>query len=172
MSGRFIHTTFSAVENKYPKDMFGMDTPADAVAKDIGGQVKELFEKNNYSNACALRLSKALNYAGISIPHIPNVTFEGDDKKYYFLAAEKMLHWMESRFGKPDIIIKGSSEGEKLKGNKGLYFMLPLTPNGFGASGHATIYDGSTCPGGDIHCYYNNPAISGGVYRVYLWKMN
>ena len=47
-----------------------------------------------YVNACALRVSRALNYSGVTIPNIANHTFQGSDGKYYFLSSAKLYNWM------------------------------------------------------------------------------
>lgn len=51
-------------------------------------------------NGCALKVSRALNYSGITIPNIPSTTgnpgtVQGADGKYYFLNAKALIIWMQ-----------------------------------------------------------------------------
>jgi hypothetical protein len=41
-------------------------------------------------------------------------------------------------------------------------------PGKFGALGHATLYNGSSCVGGIEHCYLN---AEGGVNKINIWKL-
>src|SRR5690606_40886249 len=55
-------------------------------------------------NGCALKVSRALNYSGVTIPFIPTTstmpgTLQGADGKYYFLNAQALIIWMKKTFG-------------------------------------------------------------------------
>ena len=80
--------------------------PAAEVFTKIGGDVKDgrdrsLVDPNQtpWNNACALRLSWALNKCNIKIPYIKGQTLKGGDGNYYFLGARNMNMWMRKIFG-------------------------------------------------------------------------
>lgn len=81
--------TWNNMFANYPKDANGNDMPAPQVYSLVGGQVLSMYNSNPnaYANACALRVSRALNYSSVTIPNITNHTFQGSDGKYYFLSS-------------------------------------------------------------------------------------
>jgi RHS repeat-associated protein len=169
--------SFDEMNKNYPKDENGNDLPSSDVYSLVGGDIEKLYnsDPDNYANACALRISRALNYSGIAIPQISNKTFKGGDGKNYFLSSGKLLDWMVSTFGKPNLKLKGADGGidgsqfqSKLIGIKGLFIMQASYPRKFGALGHATLYNGSSCIGGEEHCYFN---AEGGVQTINIWKL-
>jgi hypothetical protein len=167
----------------YPKNASGTDDmPAADVYTLVGGTPLAIYNGDPIANAnaCALRVSRALNYSGVTIPYIPDHTFQGTDGKYYFLGAAKLYNWMSKTFGSSGSSVitltqsQGGSNGENfaslLSGNKGIYIMKPVDPSattGFGATGHCTLFDGNDCIGG--HNYFGN---RGGVSRIRLWILN
>ncbi|NCI50891.1 hypothetical protein GWC95_13210 [Sediminibacterium roseum] len=163
---------WTAVFNAYPKDANGNDMPVAGVCALIGGQVETMFNQGNISNACALRVSRALNYAGIIIPAIPGQTRTGSDSKNYFLLASHLKNWLVKTFGPPDIH-KTSADGapngtnfqNQLIGtqNRGIYIMKPTSATNFGASGHATLWGGMDCIG--QHNYF------AAASDVFIWKL-
>lgn len=79
---------------------------AEEVFNKIGGDVKDgrdrsLVDPNQtpWNNACALRISWALNKCDIKLPYIKGQTLKGGDGKYYFLGARNMNMWMRKKFG-------------------------------------------------------------------------
>lgn len=138
---------------------------------------KDPRNDHNYDNACALRTSRALNYSGVVIPYIKNQTFKGSDNKYYFLGARNLYRWMIKTFpttSQNSIVLYQSDGGNNgtnfpslLGKNQGIYILLPKDSsiNGFGASGHASIY---TTP--ELTHYYFGA--TGGVESITLWKLN
>lgn len=164
--------SFNDFDASYPK-LDGGKMPSDQVFNLIGGNVLSLANLHGYTNACAARVSRALNYSGISIPNIQGITFKGADNKYYFLGAKNLFEWMKKTFGAPDISLNESEVGTggfgfftSANGDKGIYIMIPNYPAQFGASGHADIFNGSTFNAGG----YLNPA--GGLHSANLWKLN
>jgi hypothetical protein len=138
----------------------------------VGGSVLSKYNQGA-RNTCALRVSRGLNYSGITIPNIPGITVKGADNKNYFLVAKNLLSWMKSTFGTPTgnnhlIGSQGGENGENfpnlLNGKQGIYIMIPndSSASGFDASGHADLFF-SDCDGG---CYY---AASGGVSEIFIW---
>lgn len=138
----------------------------------IGGEVLAKHNAGNANNACALRVSRALNYSGVTIPNIASQTWQGADGKNYFYYAAHLYNWMVKPFGQPDIHLtaadgapNGTKFPEQLNGlqNRGIYMMKPKSQESFGASEHATLWGGLNCIGG--HNYF--PAAS----DVYIWKL-
>jgi len=136
--------------------------------------LKKLGAKDGI-NTCAVRLSKALNYSGVTIPHIPGKTFQGNDGKYYFTMAIDINRWMRKTFGcanpntargeylninsihynSSQIAPLGANLPDKLGGLKGIYSMVSRSTTW--GTGHADIFfTNATCdPGGD--CHFNAP---------------
>lgn len=91
--------SWSDFETAFPKRSDpNYDTPAKLYAS-IGGAVLSTVGPNSTTNTCAARVSKALNYSGVTIPNIPGKTYQGSDGKYYFLGAENLNRWMRKTFG-------------------------------------------------------------------------
>jgi hypothetical protein len=175
--------------NAYPKNADGTwMTGADNVFNFVGGDVLQarLDYPNSTNNPCALKVSIALNGAGINIPAINSTsnnpgTLKGADGKYYFLNAKALNSWMKRTFGTNPATSTtplnvnhfqfGSNDGGAnginfptlLSSKKGIYTMLPFNSSDFGASGHCDIFDGNTCAAG---CYF------GSAQEVNIWVLN
>lgn len=93
---------FNEFEKAYPKTNGGVMASKD-VFELISGDVLNLANLHGYTNACAARVSRALNYSGVIIPNITGKTFKGGDGKFYFLGARKLFEWMKKTFDYPDI---------------------------------------------------------------------
>ncbi|HEU4497540.1 MAG TPA: T6SS effector amidase Tae4 family protein, partial [Flavobacterium sp.] len=72
----------------------------------VGGEVAQaqIDYPIQTANGCALKVSRALNYSGITIPQITTTngypgTLQGADGKYYFLNAKSLNKWMKETFG-------------------------------------------------------------------------
>nr|WP_294790342.1 T6SS effector amidase Tae4 family protein [uncultured Mucilaginibacter sp.] len=126
---------------------------ANAVYNLIGGQIlaHHISNPRNYSNACALRVSRALNYSGKLIPQLAG-TEQGADGKNYFLSAKNLNNYLKKVFGQPTYHFTkadGGTNGENfpnlMAGKKGIYSMLA---SNWVASGHADLFTGSICDRG------------------------
>lgn len=173
--------SWNSFSSAYPKHA---DTLYDSPGKmynSVGGTVLSLYNSNptSFGNTCALRVSKALNYSGITIPSGTD-RYQGADGKYYFLSAKALLAWMKKTFGTPTggnhlTGTQGGTNGVNfpslLSGKKGIYIMVPNLPGGcanntgFCASGHADMIDNSVCDGG---CYFG---ATGGVSEIFIWEL-
>ncbi|MGG9971433.1 T6SS effector amidase Tae4 family protein [Ferruginibacter sp. SUN002] len=171
------------VFNNYPKDpITGCDMPAPDVYKLVGGSLLTAYNSNpiKYANACALRVSRALNYSGVTIPFISGQTSKGADGKYYFISSAKLFNWMTKTFGPATISVSKSQGGTNganfnsyLTGKKGIYMMQASWPSKFGALGHGTLYDGAHCiKSSDCSHYSDYFDAEGGVEKIVLWKLN
>ncbi|MBV4356354.1 type VI secretion system amidase effector protein Tae4 [Pinibacter aurantiacus] len=165
---------WSDMDAAYPKDANGNDLPGPLVYGVVGGTVLNLYNSNpkKFANACALRVSMALNYSGVNIPNIPDHTFKGADNKYYFLSAAKLYNWMIKTFGTSNAIIttrslRGTTDFKTpILGKKGIYIMQANSIPLFGATGHASLWNGSTCV--SDHCYFD---ASGGIAKLGFWEL-
>lgn len=161
------------VYNNYPKTTDGSDDlPVAEVCMLIGGQVLTKYNNGDVKNACALRVSRALNYSGVIIPNISGQTWQGVDGKNYFYVAQYLYNWLGKTFGPPDVHLtaadgapNGTKFPEQLIGlqNRGIYIMKPTSQASFGATGHTTLWGGLNCIGG--HNYF------AAASDVYIWKL-
>jgi Type VI secretion system (T6SS), amidase effector protein 4 len=177
---------WDSVYKYYPKKPDGTEMCGSEVYELIGGDV--LANKPPSENACALRVSLALNYSGITIPNIVGQTYKGEDNKNYFFSSAKLFNFLKKTFTIPpnptnsiDSLSKsqGGIDGVNfptlLNGKKGIYLMQSSYPRKFGALGHASLWNNNTCMQHDCGdgltngCYFNG---AGGVEKIFLWKLN
>jgi hypothetical protein len=172
--------TFQAYNSAFPKKDGGY-MPATEVYALIGGQLynSHIANPSQYSNACAVRVSRALNYSGVVVPSISGQTEKGSDNKNYFLSAANLNAWMKKTFTTYTTFTgaQGGKNGRNfptlLNGKKGIYIMIPNYPAYF-ASGHADVWNGTNCNG---ECYFNIEAdLPGnrkqGIAFINLWELN
>jgi len=186
--------TWADFEATFPShDDPNYDSP-DKMYTSIGGSVYTNGYKGPESNTCAIRLSKALNYSGVTIPSIPGSTFKGADNKYYFLGAAKMIVWMKKTFGtntNPNYSHYTNADGgtngfnfpTAIGSKKGIFGLLPKvaypptnnpTQPAFNATGHVDLINNTT-PTTNINsvcdgkCYFN---ATGGVKEINIWTLN
>lgn len=173
--------SWSAFNSAFPKKN-GNHMPSSEVYQLVGGQLysNHLANQPAYSNACAIRVSRALNYSGVVVPNIPGQTEKGADNKNYFISAANLNAWMKKVFGNPTnhfTGIQGGAQGVNfpalLANKKGIYIMIPKYPAYF-ASGHADIWNGISC---NSSCYFNIEQTlpngnSQGVAYINLWQLN
>lgn len=135
---------------------------ASNVYKLIGGLVYENYKNNPsaYSNACALRISYALNLSGDAIPFIAGQTGSGDTnndgiKEWYFYRVSDMVNYLNNTYGDyQEVSI------DEIKGHKGI---IGLSDCGWNdATGHLDIWDGNNC----IDKMYPN------CQTVYFWEID
>ncbi len=186
--------TWNDYNSAYPRNASGkLLIGADNVYNLVGGDVQQL--RIEYptltNNPCALKVSIALNGAGVTIPHIwsdnnsngikdvnePNMTYQGADGKYYFVRAEFLINYMLEVFPVPTIInnqqIKdGLTTGAAFGSDHGIYAMLPIDPVVFQASGHCDIFfppSNNLASGGcGAGCQWHKNITK----FVYLWILN
>ena len=66
--------------------------PTYRICKEIGGQIGAMA--GEVENSCAIRLSYALNEAGLKIPYIPNITYKGSNGDNYFIKASAVASYL------------------------------------------------------------------------------
>lgn len=181
----FSHQTLpsmSAFKAAFPKRSDPLYNTPSKLHASIGGSVLSTVGTGDNVNTCAVRVSKALNYSGVTIPYIANQTYQGSDGKYYFLGAENLNRWMRKVFGcanpntaigeylnsnsihyNADQIAKnGSNLPQALFGVQGIYSMVSNNSNW--ATGHADLISSATCDGG---CHFDGP-----IRYIDIWKLN
>lgn len=145
----------------------------------VGGNVADLHTANpaDYSNACALRMSRAFNYGGYPVPSgtiIPGTNIyrvRGGDSKPYILRVDGVIHFIRHNWGAPDRTFQPNETGQ-LAGLKGL---IVIEVQGWSdATGHVTLWDGSTTADGTTYQNpndrsYAHPRVS--LKRVLYWEL-
>lgn len=168
--------------NAFPHHPNGSGMTADEVYELVGGEINQRHLSTNaniskyYQNACALRVSRALNYSGIIIPSVAG-TMKGKDGKNYFLAAKALNIWMRKTFGISPANSKhrhftkaqGGINGQNLpglvSGIKGIFSMVS-PKNSLWASGHADCLQSSgTCVN---NCHF----FDGDIEYIDIWELN
>lgn len=155
--------SFSSVWNNF-RYIYGNGSVV-SVGDKIGGKVEQNFDLGvtspqlGFTNACAVRMSYALNHSGVTIERGPWSTVSGEQGKQYIFRVRDMLKFLRHKFGKPDIAIQ-NPDMKELAGEKGI---LIFTVTGWSdATGHATVWNGNAC--GD-RCYFSKAS------EVSLWRL-
>lgn len=165
--------TYAAVSAHYPSHGDILYDDPEEVFNLVGGMPLSIYTNNPTANGntCALRLSRALNYAGVTIPNIPGKTFKGADNKYYFLGAANMVAWMKKTFGTPTgsnhlTSAQGGPGGVNfpglVNGKTGIYMMIPTSTADFGATGHVDIMNNGVCDG---DTYFSD------AKDIFIWEL-
>lgn len=159
---------------------------AQQLCTEIGGQIltlhNNIVNSGQRMNTCAVRLSRALNYSGITLPNIPGKTKLGGDGKYYFTFASDITFWMMYTFGiniqnhpflptnlnhlhlgPSDAGVNGAGFANRLSESIGIFVMIPANSN-FGASGHCDALLNGGCIGSN--CYYAHAS------DIHVWLLD
>ena len=162
-------TLFKKLWRNYPVNKSAPDT-----YKMVGGQAYALHKENpaSYTNACALRLSRSLNYSGYRIKNRESgfYTVKGEDNFSYLLRVKEMIKLIKSKFGSPTSTFLSSntsmaSVSGKLSGKTGI---IIFDVSGWSdATGHVTLWNGNTC--GDS-CYFV-PHAPATTDRILFWEI-
>lgn len=103
--------SFEALKAAYPND----PTPLD-IANKVGGRVGENLKNPampDYKNTCAIRVSRALNYAGHLVKsHVTGARVNsGGDGRWYVYGVRDMNRYLTSIYGRPDVVKMGDTLG-------------------------------------------------------------
>jgi hypothetical protein len=175
--------SWSAFEAAYPKRSDPLYNTPQKLCALIGGLVVTIHNSAQFNNTAALRVSRALNYSGVTIPPGPD-RFAGSDGKVYFVNNASLYKWMRKTFTSAtvpasDLIFPpghvGGTFGQNfpniLAGRKGIYSMMPISPgvctNGttFCASAHVDIMNNAIADG---HAYFD---AFGGINEIRFWVL-
>lgn len=158
--------TFDNFYSAYPTS----STTAQQLCTQIGGQIltlhNDIIATGKEMNTCAVRLSYALNYSGITIPNAPNTKL-GADGKYYFTFASHLNSWMRETFGTNATTGIGPLNNSHYNFTKQQILDNPLVLNGLQgifsmtstnlnwSSGHCDLlFNNSTCLN---NCHFEGP---------------
>lgn len=158
--------------NVFPK-IRAAGMPAFQVYQLIGGTIlnSRINQPEKYKNACALRVSRALNYSGNQIPVFYNNegiqrTQKGADNLNYILDAASLLAYMKKTFPNSNPIHLVNKTPTQFKsainGKWGIYIMLPKDSASFGATGHADFWSNTGCLSGS---YFDK------AKEIYFWEL-
>lgn len=138
------YTTLSTKFNEVAK------MPSADVYKKVGGNIYYNYQSapQKYANACALRVSYALNsIAGHEIPFQIEKTISGDVnrdgvKEWYYITVENISNHLNNTYGQSKKVTR-----EQIQGKKGI---IKLTDCDWtDATGHIDVWDGSSCLSSD-----------------------
>ncbi len=132
--------SFDVFWQAYPDYLYSPDSKA--VKADIGGAVDAAW----IANTCAIRMSRGLNYAGVSVPYGFNgmKTVKGSDGKRYAFRVQEMRKWFAARFPKPTVDLKkAAGTGADLSTLASLRGIMALDIRFSDATGHLDLWDGS-----------------------------
>lgn len=124
-----------------------------SVGRKIGGKVEENIElgikdpKAGFTNGCAIRMSYSLNNSGVPISKGVWKTVSGRDHLQYIYRVSDLIKYLHSALGKPDKIARTPTPSN-FSGLKGI---LVFGVRWNDASGHATLWNGTSC---SDHCYF------------------
>ncbi|GHT13521.1 hypothetical protein FACS189426_18550 [Bacteroidia bacterium] len=123
-----LSTAFANVKKKSVKE----------VGQIIGGKVEQNIKNGSFQNACAIRLSYALNKVGISITSKDGAVSSGKDGKKYLYRVNEVENFIKSNLYYTEILSGTNSSDFKEK--QGIIIFRKC---GWGdASGHIDLYDG------------------------------
>jgi hypothetical protein len=153
--------------------------PSTQVYQLVGGSILSNHQSGNvnYQNASSIRGSRALNYAGVSIPvaHQNGVqkTEKGGDNENYILSAKAFNKYMHKTFGPPTYRLTFANIGGNLdnivsflQGKNGIYTIIKRSPGLAGYSGYVDIIVNGQCLGGA------NANPPWGVEYIEIWELN
>ena len=135
------------------------------VGKKIGGKVGENIELgtrdtvNGFTNACAIRMSYALNYSGVKVGSGPWAKVSGADKNWYIFRVKDMLKFLNARFGRADKIVIDPKASD-FAGLKGI--LAFEVSHWLDATGHLTLWNGTNA---SDHEFF------GKASKAYLWSL-
>jgi len=139
------------------------DAPAETVKRQIGGHVNADW----ITNTCAIRLSRALNYAGVLIPsHFPRLhVVSGYDHRWYAYRMQELKRWVEHTFGHPNIVEKGGGTTSRsaLAGHQGI---IAFDIHFSDASGHIDLWDGNDF----YESIYATSDYFARATKIFLWE--
>jgi hypothetical protein len=175
--------TYTDFQNDFPKlywpehPYYYQTMPASVVYSMVGGNLQSLYNNDPYAyrNACAVRISLALNKLGIPIPNNA-ITRQGASAggipQYYFLQAVGINDFMIKTFGDTTVKLEGADANNKtkiaelLRGKNGIYVIVNNDGTTAGYTGHADLIKNGYVIGGA------NTSPDGGVKSIRIWILN
>ena len=121
----------------------------------LGGNVNKPW----IQNVCVIRVSRALNLSGDTIPIARSglKTLRGSDGRQYAIRVNEFRQYMRDKYGQPNYISGGGSPPASFRGRKGIIIFEASFSD---ATGHADLWNGSSCV---YKCYWERAT------KVELW---
>ncbi len=144
---KIYNTETESISELSPKDFY----------QSLGGEIAQKAEEGNWENACAARLSYAMNKNGLKIPYIKGITLKDKFGRNYFTLASDMIKYFTKIWGEGIVC-----------NNKYVALRNGITgQSGFtNASGHVdVVYNGKAAGGEHGAVYYYNE----GAHTL-IWK--
>ena len=124
---------------------------ASVVFKQVGGKVELNYDIGVFNNACATRISRALNMSGgvHILPYIRDVgpdgkiesqVSSGKDKLWYSFRVRILTKYLSDHYRKPEEFTPTEYKSN-LKGRKEI--IVFVVPGWSDATGHADLWDGA-----------------------------
>jgi len=144
----------------------------------VGGDVARHRRANPeaYTNACALRMSRAFNHGGYAIPRgtiipaTPIYRVRGDDGQPYIMRVDDIIHFVKHNWGSADKVLQPAQAGQ-LAGLKGL---IVMEVSGWSdATGHVTLWDDTRTGDGTDYQHPNSHSYNARVSltRILYWEL-
>jgi len=133
-----------------------------------------------YENQCAIKMSIALQGAGVSLDTYPKNRSEVryvrqlQKKIRGALAAEELAIWLSRAIGNPEPAYKNGEALKKIKGRTGVVFFKDYwqrTPNGALDGDHIDLWDGKTTPGQSSTYYEGYVTAFDKAAEVWFWEI-
>ncbi len=127
----------------------------------VGGRV----DANYITNACAIRVSRALSYSGTKIPFIEDInkiqqTLKGADGLWYIYRVKALDIFMAKTFGAASVLIKSAAtvgvKTDKLLGKSGI---IGMDISWADATGHFTLWNGKDVVDGHSEYFQKASAV-------------
>lgn len=132
----------------------------DDVGKHIGGKVGVNIAGGIFTNACAIRISYALNNSGAPVSRGVWATSSGGDGKWYLYRVNDLVPYLTQKFGPPDLTVNAPTP-QSFAGKQGI--IVFKVSQWSDATGHATLWNGNTCSDA---CYFPESS------EAMLWVLN
>jgi hypothetical protein len=149
MSGKKTRPKFDALWVLFKKVQG--DGTVDFVGNFLGGKVAQNIAAGSFENACALRMSYALNFSGYDVANSGGKTVSGADRRHYIYRVKDMRDFLFEKFGQPDLVAENPKQKD-FEGKRGIIlFAVKIWRN---ATGHVTLWDGKAGMDCSDSCYF------------------
>ncbi|TNJ29205.1 putative Tae4 (type VI amidase effector 4) [Giardia muris] len=146
------------------------------VGEKLGGKVRvnieDVADEYKFKNACAIRLSYALNAAGSTIPYKEGKTvsgfINGEKHWFYYRITDMEPNFIQNKGEGLGLVPQKGTSSDAFRGKKGI--IVFDVSNFTDASGHLDLYDGEKVVSDDAD-YSKKPGIKCTGVRLYELTM-
>ena len=155
---KHVGPTYRQIEKIYNAEIESRrDLSPKEFYQSLGGEIAQKAKNGNWENACAARLSYAMNKSGLKIPCIKGITLKDKFGKNYFTLASDMIKYFNKIWGNGIVC-----NNKNIRLNNGITGQTGFT----NASGHVdVVYNGKAAGGEHGAVYYYNE----GAHTL-IWK--